>query len=265
MAKDGFACVDRARTGLIELPATEVSGIVFVGATPAAGLIAKHDVLAGLDEELGSHSFESWTLVGERARAWTMNWKLPYETFLEAYHIFSLHRDSLAKEVLATPMLSEFFGPHGRGLLAGRRVAGLQEQDPESWTFAGNANLVYWLFPNTVLSMPMTGHAELWQFFPSSTPDQCRVTTRFYAPEAPKDDKARGFWDRMIDFTMGVVESEDFGQQEDIQRNIGSGVFPERIFGRNEPALIHYHASMDNALGLSTVMTAASSEGTSPA
>jgi phenylpropionate dioxygenase-like ring-hydroxylating dioxygenase large terminal subunit len=252
VAKDAFKEIDRERTGLIQLPATEASGLIFVGPTPTAGPIEVPALLGDLDEELAGHDFDSWTLVGQRDGAWQMNWKMPYETFLEAYHIFALHRDSLAKEVLATPMLSEFFGPHGRGLLTGRQAPKLQDRPTDEWTFKGNANLVYWLFPNTVLSMPMTGHAELWQFYPGPTPDRTRMTIRFYAPEAPDTEKKKAFWERMINFTMGVVEAEDFGQQEDIQRNVASGIYPERIFGRNEPALIHYHESLDRALGQST-------------
>lgn len=252
MARDGFAGVDTARTGLIELPAVEAFGLVLVGTTPQAGPIDPGEWFAGLGDELGGHGFDTWTLVGERHGDWAMNWKMPYETFLEAYHIFSLHRNSLAKQVLATPMLSDFFGPHGRGLLSGRDAPKLQGRPQDEWTFRNHANLVYWLFPNTVLSMPMTGHAELWQFYPGPSPDRCRIHTRFYVPDAPQTDTARSFWERMIDFTMGVVESEDFGQQEQIQHTIGSGLFPQRIFGRNEPALIHYHDSLDHALGTDT-------------
>jgi phenylpropionate dioxygenase-like ring-hydroxylating dioxygenase large terminal subunit len=253
VAKDAFAEIDRDRFGLIELPASEDCGLIFVRPSPNAAPIVVPELLEGLGGELAGHNFDEWTLVGERQGAWDMNWKMPYETFLEAYHIFALHRGSLAKEVMSTPMLSEFFGPHGRGLLTGRKAPTLQERDTAEWTFRRHANLVYWLFPNTVLSMPMTGHAELWQFYPGPAPDRTRMTIRFYAPEPPETEKQQRFWERMIEFTMGVVEAEDFGQQVDIQRNIASGIFPERVFGRNEPALIHYHESLDRALGTTTV------------
>lgn len=254
VARGAFDGVDRDSTGLIELPAAEGCGLILVGPTPEAGPIDVPDILAGMGEEMASHEFDSWTLIGEREGTWQANWKLPYETFTEAYHIFALHRDTLAKEVLSTPMLSEFFGPGGHGLLTGREAPKLQEKDPGEWTFKGHANLVYWLFPNVILSMPMTGHAELWQCYPGESPGQCRVTTRFYLPQEPSTDKERSFWERMIDFTMSVVESEDFAQQEAIQHNVESGLYPERIFGRNEPALIHYHESLDRALGVSTVV-----------
>ena len=43
------------------------------------------------------------------------NWKLIHDTFLESYHVFSLHRDTLAPDLLSTPFVGEEFGPHSRG------------------------------------------------------------------------------------------------------------------------------------------------------
>ncbi|MEO2104813.1 MAG: SRPBCC family protein, partial [Actinomycetota bacterium] len=53
---------------------------------------------------------------------------------------------------------------------------------------------------------------------------------------------------RNLDFTAEVVLTEDFQQQEAIQRNIASGLMHEMVFGRNEPALQNFHASIDAVL-----------------
>jgi hypothetical protein len=44
------------------------------------------------------------------------------------------------------------------------------------------------------------------------------------------------------------VFEEDFGQQQDIHRSLRSGLMPEVVYGRNEPALIHHHIEVDRAL-----------------
>jgi hypothetical protein len=51
----------------------------------------------------------------------------------------------------------------------------------------------------------------------------------------------------MVDFTMSFV-SEDFVQQEQIFGNLISGLLPEMIYGHNEPALIHFHQSLEAVL-----------------
>ena len=233
--------------GLLELPVQEACGLILV--RPRVGG-APVDVAAELHElapEMKGHAFDGMSWFGEHHSSWTMNWKQPYESFLETYHIFSLHRDTLAKEVMSTPMLTDTMGPHGRGVLMGRNAPEVLKRPQDEWCFAGHANLVYWLFPNTVLSMPMTGHAELWQFYPDA-PDRTRVHVRFYAPQVLQTDRERSFWTNMMNFTMDVVTQEDFAQQEAIYTTLKTGQLPELHFGRNEPALIHYHRSLARAL-----------------
>lgn len=253
LARGAFDGLGDGRTGLVELACAEDCGLVAVSTAPSTAdePVAVRALLAGLGDELAGHGFASYRFVGERRRTWPFNWKLGYETFLEAYHVFSLHRETLARQLKSAPMMSDFAGPHGRGVVMGNgcpELAGLPESE---WGRFGRATLVYWLFPNAVLSMPQSGHAELWHFVPADgRPGASSVSVRFYAaPTAPQDD---GFWERLIAFTMGVVEAEDFGQQELIQRNVATGLLPEVVFGRNEPALIHYHEQLDAALGVST-------------
>jgi hypothetical protein len=45
-----------------------------------------------------------------------------------------------------------------------------------------------------------------------------------------------------------VVFEEDFGQQQDIHRSLRTGLLPEVVYGRNEPALIHYHQQIERAI-----------------
>ena len=39
-------------------------------------------------------------------------------------------------------------------------------------------------------------------------------------------------------FTTKVVFEEDFRQQQDIHRSLRTGLMPEVVYGRNEPALV---------------------------
>jgi hypothetical protein len=47
---------------------------------------------------------------------------------------------------------------------------------------------------------------------------------------------------------MATVEHQDFPVSEGIQRGFYSGAQDEIIFGRNEPALQHYHETVKSAL-----------------
>jgi hypothetical protein len=47
---------------------------------------------------------------------------------------------------------------------------------------------------------------------------------------------------------MATVENQDFPVSEGIQRGFYSGAQDEIVFGRNEPALQHYHRAARAAL-----------------
>jgi phenylpropionate dioxygenase-like ring-hydroxylating dioxygenase large terminal subunit len=243
-----FEGVDSSCTGLISLPAAESGGVIYVRPKSGGEPIDPDTELAGLAPELGDVGFENFVLLDEKHQTWTMNWKQPYDSFLESYHIFALHRDSLSKETLSTPMLTDDFGPHSRGIVLQRSAIALLDKPESEWVMKNNANQVYWLFPNTVLNLPAPGHAELWQFYPDNgRVDGTRVHVRFYAQGEPRSESQRDFWKRMVDFTMNFV-AEDFVQQERIFQNLKSGLLSEMIYGRNEPALIHFHKSLEAVL-----------------
>ena len=252
LAGDAFDRLQRS-SNLIELPCDEDCGVIVVGTAVSAPSNARR-MLGGLSDEIASHDLASYRFVGEQRKIWPFNWKLGLETFMEAYHVFSLHRDTLGHQLKSAPMLSEFMGVHGRGVVMGRKCPELLGRPESEWRRFGHATLAYWLFPNAVLSMPQSGHAELWTFVPvDDRPDCSSISVRFYAaPTAPKEDE---FWQRLIAFTMGVVDAEDFQQQTLIQRNVKSGLLDEIVFGRNEPALIHFHEQLDAVLGTSAAET----------
>jgi len=52
-----------------------------------------------------------------------------------------------------------------------------------------------------------------------------------------------------VDVIWKVTSEEDFPQSLAIHRNLASGAVPELVFGRNEPALIHYHKQIARAVG----------------
>jgi hypothetical protein len=106
-------------------------------------------------------------------------------------------------------MLCDLVGPHGRAVLLGRKTERLIQEDAGRYNLRNTGNIVYWLFPNVVLSMPMSGHAELWQTYPDpDTPGRCTVTLRFYVPGAQAGEDRSAFWQRMIDHTVRIVMEE---------------------------------------------------------
>jgi phenylpropionate dioxygenase-like ring-hydroxylating dioxygenase large terminal subunit len=251
LARDAFEELERCDFGLIALPVAERFGLIFaaVGAG-GAQLIDIEASLAGLGPEVADYDFGGWHFLSERSGLFDANWKLIHDTFLESYHVFSLHRNTLAPDMLSTPFVGENFGPHTRGVVMRKEVTKLLELPESEWDLRANSSIVYILFPSVAINLPMSGHAELWDMYPE--PDDAhrtRVTVRFYVPRVPATDEERAFWEANVRFTTKVVFEEDFGQQQDIHRSLRSGLIPEVVYGRNEPALIHHHQQIELALG----------------
>ena len=249
LAREAFAELDRDELGLVPVPATEVGGLVVVapGARHAPDGAAWFD---GLDAELAQWDLDGYRFFDERVVEVAANWKLVYDTFLEGYHIFSLHRRTVGRILLSTPAIGDTFGRHARSVVFGKDVPRmLREQDEADWDLPGHASVVYQLFPNAVINLPQSGHAELWQVHPDPTDvARCRVHLRLYTPGEVTDEKARRFYEQNLDFTHRVVLEEDFGQQEAIHRGLASGLLDTLHHGRNEAPLQHFHEQLAAAL-----------------
>jgi phenylpropionate dioxygenase-like ring-hydroxylating dioxygenase large terminal subunit len=248
LARDAFEGIERSELGLLPVPVAERFGLILARPGGEATIDVERE-LAGLGPELADYGFADWRLHEQRGGVFGANWKLIHDTFTETYHVFSLHRDTLAPDMLSTPFVGERFGPHTRGVVMRKEVISLLERPREEWALKPFASIVYLLFPSVVINLPMSGHAELWEIYPESDdPHRTRVSVRFYVPAAEAIAERRSFWDANVRFTERVVFEEDFGQQQDIHRSLRTGLMPEVVYGRNEPALIHHHQQVEQAL-----------------
>ncbi|MFL5831192.1 MAG: aromatic ring-hydroxylating oxygenase subunit alpha [Solirubrobacteraceae bacterium] len=249
LARDAFEPLERSELGLRRVAVAERFGLILVRLGSPEEAIDVESELAGLGPEIADWGFDSWAFYDERSGVFDANWKLIRDTFLESYHVFSLHHDTLAPDMLSTPFLGEEFGPHDRGVVMRKEVVSLLERPESEWELKPYGSIVYILFPATVINLPMSGHAEFWEMYPEpGNPHRTQVSVRFYVPRQPASDEERAFWDANVRFTHRVVFEEDFGQQQDIHRSLRTGLMPEIIYGRNEPALIHFHSEAEAAL-----------------
>jgi hypothetical protein len=94
-------------------------------------------------------------------------------------------------------------------------------------------------------------HVELSRIFPcESRVDRAMMELGLYVPKAPTTDDERTHWDKNMQLVLDVVTGEDFPAARSIQIGLASGAQTHVVYGRNEPAMIHYHQSMRAALGL---------------
>ena len=250
-----FPDVRDERSSLTALPLCEKYGLVWVIPSPAPDAATGFDIdpwLSGLGSELAGYDFGSWTFFDKRVISETMNWKIVVDTFHEGYHIGFLHRNSLRTILHGNVTDFEPFGYNHRLTFPRKKLERLREKPEENWDLMWNTTIIYSLFPNTLL-MLQGDHVELARVFPAEgRVDRSVMELSLYIPQAPTTDKERTHWDKNMQLVLDVVTSEDFPAGRTIQIGLTSGAQTHTVFGRNEPAMIHYHRSMRAALQLGT-------------
>ncbi len=246
-----FPGVRAERSGLTALPICERHGMVWVIPTPAKDGATTFDIdpwLGGLGPEFASYGFGSYHLWDRRVVEETMNWKILVDTFHESYHIGFLHRDSLTSILHTNVADFEAFGPNHRLVFPRKKLERLKAQPETTWDLMWNTATVYTLFPNTVF-VTQGDHIEIHRIFPrEGRPDRAVMETTLYVPKAPVTEDEKAHWRKNMDLVMKVVTTEDFPAGRSMQIGFGSGAQSHIVYGRNEPAMIHFHRSLDLAV-----------------
>ena len=263
--EDHFGSIDKECFGLIELPADERCGFLFANPDPSGSLDV--DALLGskLTEELDAWDFGSLERLGGDRYEVECNWKLAMDTFGETYHFNSLHKNSLATFFEGNVQCYDTFGQHHRMILCRKAIHAMRELPEDQWDITVAGLPVYWLFPNTILlpndfgmyvvraypdSVSPGRHTSVITFYthPSGhrdgTNDEIGAERKAQIQSAPVEalkEIAQGFAE--------IIRDEDYVASASQQRSAESGALPHVVFGRNEPALHHYHNTYRAALG----------------
>ncbi len=235
---------DVPNVGLTRLPVVEQHGLLWVSATPDFSLDAD-SLLGGAEDELAPFDLGSYRLFDTRQYSRRFNWKLAVDTFCEAYHLGTLHRETLSPMIHSDFALFDRFGLHGRMVAARRSITELDDLPPDDQQLLPHTTVLWFIQPNTVL-IHQQDHIQLFRSNPGATPDENNLSASLYVPpDAPQPDR---YWRKHFDLLIEVTDSEDFTTAAGVQRGYHSGAHSHVVFGRNEPALQHYHLGLAELL-----------------
>jgi phenylpropionate dioxygenase-like ring-hydroxylating dioxygenase large terminal subunit len=242
-----FAEIDKAARGLRALPVVEKYGTIWLSPTPGARFDVDA-VLGGVERDFAAYGLETYHHYETRVLRRRINWKVVVDTFLESYHLATLHQRTVNPILYSNLGTFDAFGRNLRTIFARRTIGALREMPEADWNLIPHSTVIYVLFPNTVFIM-QGDHVETWHVFPAGDgTDESAMYISLYPPEPALTDSAKGHWDRNFDLLMATVEKEDFPLSEGMQRGFYSGAQDDVLFGRNEPALQHFHRSVKAAL-----------------
>jgi phenylpropionate dioxygenase-like ring-hydroxylating dioxygenase large terminal subunit len=241
-----FSAAERATHGLRPLPIVEKYGMIWVSPDPE-GHFDVDDLLCGLGLDLAAYRLDTYHHYETRVLRRKMNWKLGVDTFGETYHLQHLHPNTVDPLFYSNRATFDAFGPNHRLIGARRTLDQLRGIPEDQWDVFDHTVVICVLFPNTIFTF-QRDHVETWHVYPGDKVDEAVIYVSLYIPEPVGNPKAKAHWDRNFDILMATVEKEDFPTCEEMQRGFASGAQDAVTFGRNEPALQHFHKSVAAAL-----------------
>ena len=266
---EDFGALDRSCHGLKELPAEEKYGLLWVHPQPD-GQLDVDDLLGGLADELDGWNFGDLVYVGETELKNNLNWKLANDTFGETYHFPRLHKHTLGKIFYGDALVYERFARNHRFVWANKAIDALRGQPEDQWEYEKGAGWLYYLFPNVQLAgggqsasvikiypdreNPGASITRVGHYYSQAMIDASKESDQVLAREDVYDADARSGAAPSIEATMEIfdstIEQEDYLMGETTQQAAESGLIDHVLFGRNEPALHHYHNTFRAALDM---------------
>ena len=241
----GFEGVDRSELGLVELPAWERFGLIWVMPSVPdhevdidAWLAPMAEQLNGLD--LGNHFvFRKWELKKD------MNWRLLLEGFQESYHFCHAHRDTACSGYLDNQSIHLNFGPHVRHALPQPNIEEMRDKPEAEWEYRKYFMTQNYLFPANFVQV-QNDHVYIHFVIPTGR-DTCIFQCMMLIPEEPKTEKAERYYAKNYDL-IRIVFEEDFVIGEGIQKGLNSGANSQFLFGKYECGLQFGQHAIDAAL-----------------
>jgi phenylpropionate dioxygenase-like ring-hydroxylating dioxygenase large terminal subunit len=250
-----FGEIDVDCHGLRSLPAEERHGLLFVHPDPDG--VLDLDALLGewFNDEFPTWNFGDMVPINRDAYDTACNWKLAMDTFGETYHFSALHKNTLFNSFHGNVQCYDDDGHLHRMVLCRRDIDEMRLLPEDEWDISIAGLPVYWIFPNVIL-MPFRFGSFLVRAYPDAT-DPGRHVSRvdFYMKSA----LANAEGDEAVDVNQfiatvaqnfsDVIRGEDYVMGESQQLAANAGALDRIIFGRNEPALHHYHSTYASKLG----------------
>ncbi|MGH3253496.1 MAG: aromatic ring-hydroxylating oxygenase subunit alpha [Trebonia sp.] len=255
---EGFDDIRREDRGLIELPAQERYGMIFVAPAPDAEF-SIDEYLGGLGEHFASFGFETWhSIAAVHPHPIAANWKVAWATHLETYHFAFLHKKTAGPLVYGNTSIADFYGDHALMTTTMKTIDKLRDQPEDEWfpVDDGHINLNYRLFPNLSLSVVTGDRLEIFAVYPGNSVSEAMALHYAYRREPPSTDEAAALEEAVRWACQTVVDGEDYAMCAQIDPGLRAPVAPATmVIGRNEPVLQHHTLALRRTLGIETSST----------
>jgi choline monooxygenase len=249
---EGFDDIRMEDRSLIELPAQERYGMIFVAQRPDAGF-SLEEYFGGLGEQFASFGFDTWHPIATvHPHPIAANWKVAWATHLETYHFNYLHKKTAGPLVYGNVSIADFYGDHALMTTTMKTIDKLREVPEDEWMPVddGHINLNYRLFPNLSMSVVNGDRLEIFTVYPGGNLREAQALHYAYRKAAVLPEEAEELAEQVRWACQTVVDQEDYAMCAGIDPGLRAPVVPRSmVIGRNEPVLQHMTLAQRRVLG----------------
>jgi phenylpropionate dioxygenase-like ring-hydroxylating dioxygenase large terminal subunit len=250
--------VDRDRHGLVELPAEERHGFVWMVDSAQASIDVASWLGPEMDDILAGYHLEELMCVRSEVFAEPVNWKIMQDAFLDGYHIQYAHPNSAAKHIHTNVMAFEDFGAHCRFIAPRKTIDRWLDEEPGDQSLVPDVTETHFLGPNSTL-LKQPDHFQLLTFRPDPiSPQHSVMEMRLIVPSAERaemdPERWARLWEKNWEILIAVLYKEDFPVLRASQEGMRSPDAGPMLFGRNEVANQVFHRTLGRLLGESNVV-----------
>jgi len=242
-AADAFEGINRCDYALRQLALEERHGMLWGVLTPGATIDVAAWLGDDLDREFAAFDFGSceWFVSYSIDAA---NWKLAMDTYFEAYHFASLHRNTINLITYNDVIAFDAFRQHQRNGFPRRNVLELRDIPETEWEPLNHMSSIYKVFPNVAVTVAPEA-VLISQVLPGSTVDTSITIQSTYSRSPIDSAERRAELDQRARFIRDVILEEDYFLNHKIGAGLSSGANEFLTFGRNEPGLHHFHRMVE--------------------
>jgi phenylpropionate dioxygenase-like ring-hydroxylating dioxygenase large terminal subunit len=230
--------LDHSRLGLIEVPAEERHGLIWVIDSSDATIDVADWLGDEMDRILAGYDLDQ--LVCYRAESFEehVNWKIMQDAFLDGYHIQYAHPNTAGKYIHTNISVVEDFGRHCRWLKPRKSIDRWIDEDPADGRLDRHLIETQFVAPNTTL-LHHHDHFQILSFRPHPRePRRSVMDMRVIvpSPEASQLEASawQELWDKNWDILIRVLTGEDFPLLRGTQQAVENSDTGDLTLCRNE-------------------------------
>ncbi|MEM8853405.1 MAG: aromatic ring-hydroxylating dioxygenase subunit alpha [Pseudomonadota bacterium] len=246
-AERTFGPVEKEGLSLHELPSAECAGLVFVGLKREATFDIE-DWLGDFREELETLDLGTWHVYAQRTFDGP-GWKVAWDGYLEAYHHNPIHGETVGKYTIGNLLLQDVYGPHQRITFARKSLKDIVDVPANAWDPDQHIRKIHSVFPNLSISGILGDHCLVSQVFPGPTPTTTTTRQTVLCAKVPETEAEREASETFSQLVRQAVVDEDYAIGQKIQDTLKTDASETFLYGRNEPALQHYHSQVARFAG----------------